>query len=524
LTTFLWQLSHEARPLAVRAILAVVAVAAALAIARLPLPLAAALVLGTAAVVLALIQPLVGLGLALLLGPWGALQSVVFGSSLLDVGQLALLLTLAAWLGSCLARRRLVVPFTPLNLPWLLFVLVAAVSLLDAPSVALGLIELVKWLQMALVVWLVVDLATDPTRSPTGPTRVGQIVLALLLLAGLSQALIGIWQFGLRGDGPEHFIVLGRFYRAYGTFEQPNPFGGYMNLMALPAIGLAIGLLVGFRRPDSPLRAWRGRLWLAFAGLCVAAATLAVVFSWSRGAWLGFLAGAGVLALFSTRRPLTGAVVAALAAAVLGGGLMLGVAAGFGPALSIADRLGGFAGQFTLGDMRGVDITTENFSVLERLAHWQAAVDMARDNPWLGVGFGNYEAAYPTYALINWPDALGHAHNYYLNLLAEVGLLGLLAYLVFWLAVVWQTARVARRLAWPMRGLAIGLLAAWAALAVHHLVDKLYVNNIYVHLGAMLAILQLLAAPAGGVAAPIRRASPRLAPPAGSLPDEIGQK
>jgi len=251
---------------------------------------------------------------------------------------------------------------------------------------------------------------------------------------------------------------------------------------------------------------------------------LAVVFSWSRGAWLGFLAGAGVLALFSTRRPLTGAVVAALAAAVLGGGLMLGVAAGFGPALSIADRLGGFAGQFTLGDMRGVDITTENFSVLERLAHWQAAVDMARDNPWLGVGFGNYEAAYPTYALINWPDALGHAHNYYLNLLAEVGLLGLLAYLVFWLAVVWQTARVARRLAWPMRGLAIGLLAAWAALAVHHLVDKLYVNNIYVHLGAMLAILQLLAAPAGGVAAPIRRASPRLAPPAGSLPDEIGQK
>ncbi len=508
--------------MAARAGLAVVAVVAALAIVRLPLPVAAALVLGAAAVVLTLIQPLVGLGLALLLGPWGALQSVVFGSSLLDVGQLALLLTLAAWLGSCLARRRLVVPFTPRNLPWLLFVLVAAVSLLDAPSVAVGLIELVKWLQMALVVWLVVDLAADPTRSPTGSMPVAYLLLVFLLLAGLSQALIGIWQFGLRGDGPEHFIVLGRFYRAYGTFEQPNPFGGYMNLTALPAMGLAIGLIAGLRRSDSPVRAWHGRLWLAFAGLCAIATTLALVFSWSRGAWLGFLAGAGVLALFSTRRPLAGVIVATLAAVVLGGGVLLGVAAGFGPALSVADRLGGFAGQFTLGDMRGVDITAENFAVLERLAHWQAAVDMARDNLWTGVGFGNYEAAYPAYALINWPDALGHAHNYYLTLLAEVGLPGLLAYVVFWLAVVWQTAWAARRLAWPERGVAIGLLAAWAALAVHHFVDKLYVNNIYVHLGAMLAGLQLLARLAKGGATANGIGNPPGVPSTGLPPDEIG--
>ena len=120
---------------------------------------------------------------------------------------------------------------------------------------------------------------------------------------------------------------------------------------------------------------------------------------------------------------------------------------------------------------------------------------MARDELWTGVGFGNYAAAYPRYALINWPDALGHAHNYYLTLLAEVGLPGLLAYGVLWLAVAGQTVRAARRLVWPERGVAVGLLAAWAALAVHHLVDKLYVNNIHVHQGAMLALLQLLSAP-----------------------------
>ncbi len=475
-----------------RAGLAALAVLLALLIVRLPLPLAGTLVVGAAAAVLTLVQPLAGLGLALLLGPWGALQNVALGPTLLDAGQLALLLTLAAWLASCLARRRLVVPFTPLNAPWLLFVLVALVSLLDAPSVELGLVELFKWLQMGLVVWLVVDVAHDPTRRPAGPAAVARVLLALLLLAGLSQALIGIWQFGLRGDGPEHFIILERFYRAYGTFEQPNPFGGYVNLTALLALGVMMGLLADLRGLRRPLRSWA---WPAFVAFCAVAATLAVVFSWSRGAWLGFLAGAGVLALFSVRRLALGLAVGAVAAAVVGGGLWLGVAAGSGPALSVADRLAGFGDEFALGDVRGVDINDINYAVLERLAHWQAAADMARDDLWTGVGFGNYAAAYPRYALINWPDALGHAHNYYLNLLAEVGLPGILAYLIFWLAVVRQTMRAAHRLAWPERGVAVGLLAAWAALAVHHLVDKLYVNNIYVHLGAMLALLQLLSAP-----------------------------
>jgi hypothetical protein len=46
---------------------------------------------------------------------------------------------------------------------------------------------------------------------------------------------------------------------------------------------------------------------------------------------------------------------------------------------------------------------------------------------------------------------------------------------------------------WHKRGLALGLLAAWTALSVHHLFDKLYVNNLYIFFGAMLGLQQVLA-------------------------------
>jgi putative inorganic carbon (hco3(-)) transporter len=489
---------------------------AGLLLALLPLPMAAALLGGAAVLLLVAIQPLVGLGLALLAGPWGAHESLVFGNQLFDSGQLLLLMTLAAWIGRSLAHRRVTIPQTILNFPLLLFLTIATLTLFQAESWRLGLKELIKWLEMLLIMWMVVDLgkefvlripyfvSTDHT-SPNTQYAIRntqyaiRFTLFILLLAGVSQAAIGIWQFS-RGTGVEHFIVLGRFYRAYGTFYQPNPFGGFMALNA----ALAAGALVGYvmwsvqrgekseergarsvkRVMRSTLYALRSSLFIAFS---TAATTLGLFVSWSRGAWLGFAAAAATLAFFWPRRRWLG-IVMLLAAVIL---LLLAASFNLLPA-SITSRITSFTADFQLGDVRGVDIYDENYAVIERLAHWQAAVEMARAHPWLGVGFGNYEAAYPRYRLLNWVHPLGHAHNYYLNITAETGFLGAAAYLFFWAAVIWQSLRQLGRLDWPWRGLALGLLAAWVYLSVHHLVDKLYVNNIYIHLGTMLGLQQLL--------------------------------
>lgn len=466
-------------------------------LAWLPLPLAMGVVVGTAVVLLTLIQPTFGLLLALLVGPWGALENVLRGPSLLDSGQLLLLLTLVAWLARGLAYRRIVVPRTWLNIPFALLIFTTALSLLGAVSLVAGLRELLKWLEMAAVMLLVVDVVGQWRNGRTG-LRVAERqvtglygVLVMLLLAGLSQALMGIWQFGLRQDGPEHFLILGRFYRAYGTFEQPNPFAGFVNLSAMLAVGVLLGMaawLWGQRWNLRRVLTRRFVLLVLFVGGTAVACVLAVIMSWSRGAWLSMAAGAAAMLLFWPRKLWQGAALLLLGGLLLWGGVQTGLL----PA-SITERLTSFGADLRFGDVRGVDINDANYAVLERLAHWQAALDMARDEVWLGVGFGNYEPAYADYALINWPYPLGHAHNYYLNLLAETGVLGLLAYGLFWTAVFWQTIHLLRTLKGPERGIALGLLGAWTGLAAHHLVDKLYVNNIYVHLGVMLGLLQLLA-------------------------------
>lgn len=457
-----------------------------------PLPLAAVALFAPFALLLVLRRPLLAVALMLIAGPWGALENVALGGALLDSGQLLFLLVVALWLVRGVLRRHILIPHTYLNLPLVLFLGVAALSLLGAPSLTFGFKELLKWIEVALVMWIVVDLAGDGA-----PSAAYRWPLALFLLAGLTQAAIGVWQFGLRGDGPEHFLILDRFYRAYGTFEQPNPFGGFMAWNAAVGIGTFVGLIGSL---------WCGRkswdrsdwLWLLFVGACAVAATLALVLSWSRGAWLGFAAAMAIFLLFWPRRAWLGPVLLLATLALFALAWQMNLV----PA-PLANRLAGFTDDLRLGDVRGVDINDANYAVVERLAHWQSAVDMARDNLWLGVGFGNYEPAYADFALVNWPAPLGHAHNYYLNILAETGVLGTAAYLLLWAAVFWQTLRLLRRLTWPQRGVALGLLAAWTTLAVHHVLDKLYVNNLYLHLGVMFGILQLLAAPRSGSRNPV---------------------
>ena len=455
-------------------LLAVAALALGLLIARLPPEYSLALIVGAALAGVAAWEPALGIGLAIILGPAKALLAIARPAWPSDLGQIFFALAVAGWLAHGLARRRLLVPRIGLLIPLGLYLFAGLLSLLPAASLEEGLKESLKWLEIALGMVLLVS------EAERGRAR---WIIAAILIAGIAQAAIGLWQFQFRGTGPEHFRILGDHYRAYGTFEQPNPYGGFLGLVWPIAAGLGYGTLLQSQRKHwkAGIGNWGfGILLIALAALCLAA----LYVSFSRGAWIGAAAAVLVMTIFLPRRLSVGIALVSVALA-LGWGL---AQAGLLPA-SLTARLADAADFTTVADVRGVNINDANFAILERLAHWQAAAEMARAAPWLGVGLGNYSAAYPTFRLLNWPNALGHAHMIYLNVLAETGVIGLITYVILWGYIIGLTMRVTSRADGASRGLALGLLGTWAHLSAHHVVDNLYVNNIHLLLAALFALL-----------------------------------
>ncbi len=439
---------------------------------------AALLVAGSAAGLAVLAFPWLGLLLIAFAIPFGPLLPLPIGSAAADITELLVLLVAAAWLAQEVVRRAIVIPQPPLLLPALLLLGAYLASLPGAWSLQDGLIEMAKWIE-GLIVYLAVAALLPRHRVPW--------LLGALILAGVVEALLGLYQF-VRAIGPEPFQVLGRFVRAYGTFRQPNPFGGYMGLTAPIALSLA------WWATGKAWRQWRTpERWRSLAlsmGLSAAAGliTLGLVASWSRGAWLGFAAAMAAIVAARGRRA---TVAVSLTVLVILAVAMASGYAGDQITAALVGRLAGLEGYAGFTDPRTVEITDANFATVQRLAQWWAAWGMFNDHPWLGVGIGNYAVAYPAYALPRWYEPLGHAHNYYLNVAAEAGIIGLLAYVLAGLAaLLWVGRQVLRLRGWP-QALAIGVLGMFAHLSVHNLFDNLYVQHMLLHVALLTGALAI---------------------------------
>jgi O-antigen ligase len=166
---------------------------------------------------------------------------------------------------------------------------------------------------------------------------------------------------------------------------------------------------------------WRWAILWAMAGL----SSLAVVLSFTRGAWLGVIAGLGVWVLLKYWRRLKVPFLLGLGV----GGLVLWLNLSQGVSLSNDD---GQHDKRTLSDhLNSVFDTKTNLSNRERINRWVAAIGMAQARPWVGWGPGTYQfqyapfqwSKYKTWVSTNRGD-VGTAHNEFLLASAEQGWLG----------------------------------------------------------------------------------------------------
>lgn len=409
-------------------------------------------------------------------------------------------LMVVGWAMRALSRTRIVIPLTPLLVPLIGMLAVVALSINHATSPALTLKETLKWAELILVYLFVV--------AEMGTLRHATALLAMLFLGAIIEALVGAVQF-LFNLGPD-FYSIGRFMRAYGSFEQPNPYAGYLGML----IPLAVGVLLA--RPGVRLR--------NYTLVALTLAVVAVGLSLSRGAWVGISLAVATMMLFWSHHTRILLAAGTLAATPLGALAYLNL---LPP--EVTARLATAMDYFRFVDLTQEVVTPQNFAVLERVAHWQAAINMIGAHPLLGVGAGNYPAVYDWYSVRGWDEALGHAHNFYLNITAETGGVGLLVYLsVFvvallhamrWLARVGVANVGAGRCARPgtsndeatergtgagraagpyagtllWRGILAGVLGSLVASCVHNMFDSLFVHGMSIQLGMILALGQLSA-------------------------------
>jgi O-antigen ligase len=221
------------------------------------------------------------------------------------------------------------------------------------------------------------------------------------------------------------------------------------------------------------------REWYRVAAVGIAGAILA---SQSRGALLaGFSAACTVLAVMFWRlRP---AFWAGLLALLSGGWLAAFNLIPTSPFSKLLSAVG-------LGNVSFDSVSNANFSAVERAAHWLAGVRMFAAHPLLGVGIGNYSAAYPLYHPRGWYASLEHAHNYLINIAAEAGVVGLAAYLLLagsalWYscAAIWVSSRG------TIRAATLGVLGVLIATNLHNLFDVLYVHGMVAFLGLVMAFV-----------------------------------
>lgn len=449
------------------------------ALAFLPLTWLALLFGGAGAALLLVRWPwLIWLPLAVLV-PFASAQRIGPATAT----DLLLAAAIALWFVDGARRRTLPLRWSPVAVLAVVYAAILFVSTFFAVDLGEGVREVIKWLELPVILLVAPAMLT---------TRRGEWVAAALIVAAVAQATLGLYQFIFQ-IGPEYFVIMGRFMRASGTFDQPNPYGGFLGL-ALP-VALSLALWAGGRLMRGVGSRLAAGLWAAFYAGATAIIAAGLLASWSRGAWLGAAAGVLVVLVMRSRRA---AILSAVTALALGVVVLLGAFTPDALPQPVVERVQDIPAYFGLTDVLSQPVTDENFSVVERIAHWVAAQRMWAQSPWFGVGPGNYAVVYPSVRLPQWEEALGHAHNTYLNVLGESGLVGLIAYAALWTTTavwVWRRAHAGTRDGsaggrW-LAAVAIGVLGLVFHLSVHNLVDNLFVRGMVVYIGLWLALVHI---------------------------------
>jgi len=277
---------------------------------------------------------------------------------------------------------------TPLNIPIAAFLVAVAIGVIWAVDFRHSLKG-----YMSLGWMSIFFLTANNVRDVTRFRKLIRLLISITTIA----AAYGIFQHLTRIDFFGNVKHLNQpIPRSIGFFDGPATFGNYM-LLVLPVI---IGLF-------SYSNTGKEKRWLWLPALII---MTAIIFSYGRGVWLSLITGLIFMAILRSKRlvffVLTGIIVSCTVLFIL-------------PSSKFSQRIIG-----TIKSTRPVG---------DRIYFLEGGLKITRDYPITGVGWGGFRKVYPKYKPAEARESGCNAHNNFLDVTVDSGLLGLGIFL--WLLI-----------------------------------------------------------------------------------------
>ena len=378
-----------------------------------------------------------------------------------EIAQILVAIALFLWGVKSLSERGVVLRVGKTDLMMWLFLLAGLVATVLSPAFHSSFVVWRQFLSYALFYFLIVHAVDSPARQ--------QKIMRYFLISTGVVALLGVHQFALGFEEQakavrEHIVpqlqdaYLARLARGrvYSAFVYPNAFAGFL-LTVLPLV-----LLYGALHRDwfTKRSLHKGIFYIALVALpCV----LSFVLTQSKAGYLTLFL-VGVAAVIAARRKI-GLRPRVLVVGLIGLTVILSAILATPPGRRLILEKGGYTFE-------------------ARVAYWKAGLKMVLRNPVIGSGFNSFGLLYSHYQLPG-PHEAKSAHNNYLQIVIETGILGLLCFLGIWVFGLAGAFRRARevlatkdKLNLPDAVVLSGLLGT-ACFLIHSVADfDLYVPGI----------------------------------------------
>ena len=242
---------------------------------------------------------------------------------------------------------------------------------------------------------------------------------------------------------------------AFGPFINRHHFAGYMEL----TIALPLGLLFA-----GVVEKQKRVLYLFVAGLM----GVALVMTTSRGGIISLVAEIVFLAIVtaiwrtqkSERRKTKSSPLKSVAVrAGMAGALLVGL---FFSVLLLG-------GEFSI--YRFIDSVNTDDPTTGRAHFWAVTLDIIKAHPYVGTGLGAFGVIYTRYDSRNGMFRLEQAHNDYLQVLSDAGIIGAVLAFSFVALLFWKAISRARSKDDFRRGVALAALSGCFAVLVHSFFD-----------------------------------------------------